>query len=75
MERRRGRWRRSFSAAPNTLDHSRFFFLPSLPPPPSYQASRDDLAVFAAMASKPDVGKYANAARWYAHISALLGKR
>jgi len=27
------------------------------------------------MASKPDVGKYANAARWYAHISALLGKR
>jgi hypothetical protein len=47
------------------------------PPSPkrSYQASRDDLAVYAALASKPDAGKYANAARWYSHISALLGAR
>ena len=41
----------------------------------SYQASRDDLAVYAALAAKPDASKYANAARWYSHITALLGKR
>ena len=49
------------------------FFSPSLPC--SYQASRDDLAVYAALAAKPDAAKYAHAARWYAHITALLGAR
>jgi hypothetical protein len=54
-------------------DSSQFFLHPR-PPPPSYQASRDDLAVYAALAAKPD-SKYPNAARWYSHISALLGAR
>eukprot|EP00898_Chlorokybus_atmophyticus_P004320 jgi/Chlat1/488/Chrsp103S01089 len=38
-----------------------------------YQASRDDLAVYAALASAPDASKYANAARWFKHITSLLG--
>ena len=39
----------------------------------SYQASRDDLAVFAALASSPDAKSYPAAARWFAHVKALLG--
>ena len=46
-------------------------------PPPhthhSYQASRDDLAVFAALASPPPASSAPHAARWYTHIQALLG--
>lgn len=38
-----------------------------------YQASRDDLAVFSAIAKAPDAKKYPNAARWWNHIKALLG--
>jgi elongation factor 1-beta len=37
-----------------------------------YQASRDDLAVYSALNSAPS-GSYANAQRWYNHITALLG--
>eukprot|EP00245_Coleochaete_scutata_P007803 TRINITY_DN23572_c0_g1_i1.p1 TRINITY_DN23572_c0_g1~~TRINITY_DN23572_c0_g1_i1.p1 ORF type:complete len:251 (+),score=85.04 TRINITY_DN23572_c0_g1_i1:119-871(+) len=37
-----------------------------------YQASRDDLAVFAALASGPSPA-YVNASRWYSHIAALVG--
>lgn len=37
-----------------------------------YQASRDDLTVYTAIASAPD-SKYVNLARWYSHITALLG--
>mmetsp|Transcript_6944 Transcript_6944/g.25057 ORF Transcript_6944/g.25057 Transcript_6944/m.25057 type:complete len:240 (-) Transcript_6944:1466-2185(-) len=39
-----------------------------------YQASRDDLAVFGAMAKAPSAKEYPHAARWYAHIQALLGE-
>lgn len=39
-----------------------------------YQASRDDLAVFGAMASAPSAKEYPHAARWYNHIKALLGE-
>jgi elongation factor 1-beta len=38
-----------------------------------YQASRDDLAVYAALSAAPDASKYVNAARWYSHVTALLG--
>eukprot|EP00243_Klebsormidium_subtile_P003315 TRINITY_DN16670_c0_g1_i1.p1 TRINITY_DN16670_c0_g1~~TRINITY_DN16670_c0_g1_i1.p1 ORF type:complete len:264 (+),score=105.27 TRINITY_DN16670_c0_g1_i1:62-793(+) len=38
-----------------------------------YQASRDDLAVYAALSGAPDASKYVNAARWYSHVTALLG--
>ena len=38
-----------------------------------YQASRDDLAVYGALASCPSAKEYANAARWFSHITALLG--
>lgn len=41
--------------------------------PRSYQASRDDLAVFAVLASAPDAKAYPAAARWFSHIKALLG--
>lgn len=37
-----------------------------------YQASRDDLAVYSAITSAPDA-KLGNVARWYSHISSLLG--
>eukprot|EP00850_Spirogloea_muscicola_P019752 SM000198S05323 [mRNA] locus=s198:198061:200522:+ [translate_table: standard] len=36
-----------------------------------YQASRDDLAVYSVLKGVPS--EYVNAARWYKHISALLG--
>jgi len=39
----------------------------------SYQASRDDLAVFASLPSAPDAKAYPAAARWFSHIKALLG--
>merc|ERR1712060_292426 len=39
-----------------------------------YQASRDDLAVFGAMASAPSAKEYPHAARWYSHVKALLGE-
>merc|ERR1711907_607249 len=39
-----------------------------------YQASRDDLAVYGAMASSPSAKEYPHAARWYSHIKALLGE-
>jgi len=39
-----------------------------------YQASRDDLAVFGAMSSGPSAKEYPHAARWFAHIKALLGE-
>ncbi|KAK9785783.1 hypothetical protein WJX73_009286 [Symbiochloris irregularis] len=39
-----------------------------------YQASRDDLSVFSALSSAPSSDKHPNAARWYSHIAALLGK-
>eukprot|EP00270_Netrium_digitus_P014924 TRINITY_DN5154_c0_g3_i1.p1 TRINITY_DN5154_c0_g3~~TRINITY_DN5154_c0_g3_i1.p1 ORF type:complete len:264 (+),score=105.13 TRINITY_DN5154_c0_g3_i1:50-793(+) len=38
-----------------------------------YSASRDDLAVYSALASAPSAAEYVNAARWYKHITALLG--
>lgn len=38
-----------------------------------FQASLDDLAVYQAVGKAPDA-KLANAARWYAHITALLNK-
>lgn len=37
-----------------------------------YQASRDDLAVYTAITSPPEA-KLVNAARWFSHITALLG--
>ncbi|KAL2608649.1 hypothetical protein R1flu_027222 [Riccia fluitans] len=37
-----------------------------------YQASRDDLSVYLAIEKAP-TSKYVNAARWYSHITALLG--
>ncbi|CAM6106863.1 unnamed protein product [Calypogeia fissa] len=37
-----------------------------------YQASLDDLAVYVAITSHPDA-KYGNVARWYSHITSLLG--
>ncbi|CAN6284410.1 unnamed protein product [Urochloa humidicola] len=36
-----------------------------------YQASKDDMAVFAALSSAPS-SSYVNVTRWYDHISALL---
>ncbi|CAL9216771.1 unnamed protein product, partial [Arabidopsis halleri] len=36
-----------------------------------YQASKDDITVFAALA-KPPTSQYVNASRWYNHIDALL---
>eukprot|EP00210_Caulerpa_lentillifera_P001365 g1313.t1 len=38
-----------------------------------YQASNDDLAVYAALTGPPEAGKYTHAARWYKHIKALVG--
>jgi len=40
----------------------------------SYQASRDDLAVYVALA-KPAAASAPHTARWYSHITALLGSR
>ncbi|CAM6101589.1 unnamed protein product [Calypogeia fissa] len=37
-----------------------------------YQAFRDDLAVYVAITSPPDA-KFGNVARWYSHITSLLG--
>lgn len=39
-----------------------------------YQASKDDMAVFAALTSAPP-SSYVNVTRWYDHISALLRSR
>ncbi|KAJ6375390.1 hypothetical protein OIU77_000382 [Salix suchowensis] len=36
-----------------------------------YQASKDDLTVFAAFSSAP-AAEYVNVSRWYTHINALL---
>ncbi|XP_056850496.1 elongation factor 1-delta 1 isoform X2 [Raphanus sativus] len=36
-----------------------------------YQASKDDITVFTALA-KPPTSQYVNASRWYSHIDALL---
>jgi len=36
-----------------------------------YQASKDDMAVYCTFSAAPS-SKYANAARWYSHIDALL---
>lgn len=41
----------------------------------SYQASRDDLVVYAALPKAPDAKSTPHAARWYSHIKALLGAR
>merc|ERR1719231_752138 len=38
-----------------------------------YQASKDDLTVYAAMPVAPDAKASPHAARWYAHVKALLG--
>jgi elongation factor 1-beta len=38
-----------------------------------YQASRDDLVVYAALPKAPDAKSTPHAARWYSHIKALLG--
>eukprot|EP01025_Chloroclados_australasicus_P037109 TRINITY_DN3780_c0_g2_i1.p1 TRINITY_DN3780_c0_g2~~TRINITY_DN3780_c0_g2_i1.p1 ORF type:complete len:238 (-),score=61.68 TRINITY_DN3780_c0_g2_i1:357-1070(-) len=38
-----------------------------------FQASRDDLVVYSALPSAPDSNQYPHAARWYSHITALLG--
>ena len=57
------------AAAAPPVDHPP----PSAPPPPSYQASRDDLAVYAALPAAPDAKAAPHAARWYSHITALLG--
>lgn len=38
-----------------------------------YQASRDDLTVWSAIATAPDAKQYPHAARWWSHIKALLG--
>ena len=38
-----------------------------------YQASRDDLAAYSAIAQCPDAKKYPHAARWWNHVKALLG--
>ncbi len=40
-----------------------------------YQASRDDLAVYVAFSAAPAAATYPHLARWYSHISALLGNR
>lgn len=40
-----------------------------------YEASRDDLAVYAALSGVPDASEFPNAARWYNHINARLGAR
>ena len=40
-----------------------------------YQASRDDLAVYVAFGAAPAAASAPHAARWYSHISALLGSR
>lgn len=40
----------------------------------SYQASKDDIAVYAALNTPPS-SEYVNAARWYNHIDALLRLR
>ncbi|RWW28937.1 hypothetical protein GW17_00006561 [Ensete ventricosum] len=37
----------------------------------SYQASKDDIAVYSALAASPSAD-YVNVARWYNHIDALL---
>eukprot|EP00958_Prasinococcus_capsulatus_P006189 scaffold590_cov383-Prasinococcus_capsulatus_cf.AAC.13 len=37
------------------------------------QASKDDLAVYGAISAAPDAAALPNAARWYNHISSLLG--
>lgn len=39
-----------------------------------YQASKDDLAVYAALSSAPS-SEYVNVARWYSHIDALIRLR
>ncbi|MCI49774.1 elongation factor 1-beta, partial [Trifolium medium] len=36
-----------------------------------YQASKDDITVYAALPSVPS-SEYVNVARWYKHIDALL---
>eukprot|EP01023_Acetabularia_acetabulum_P047450 TRINITY_DN49994_c0_g1_i1.p1 TRINITY_DN49994_c0_g1~~TRINITY_DN49994_c0_g1_i1.p1 ORF type:complete len:278 (-),score=72.66 TRINITY_DN49994_c0_g1_i1:196-912(-) len=38
-----------------------------------FQASRDDLAVYSALSAAPDSNVYPHAARWFAHVTALLG--
>eukprot|EP01024_Parvocaulis_polyphysoides_P012783 TRINITY_DN1475_c1_g1_i1.p1 TRINITY_DN1475_c1_g1~~TRINITY_DN1475_c1_g1_i1.p1 ORF type:complete len:257 (-),score=65.35 TRINITY_DN1475_c1_g1_i1:142-858(-) len=38
-----------------------------------FQASRDDLVVYSVLKSAPDSNKYPHAARWFNHITALLG--
>jgi elongation factor 1-beta len=38
-----------------------------------YQASRDDLVVYAALSKAPDASTTPHAARWHSHIKALLG--
>lgn len=37
----------------------------------SYQASKDDISVYSALATSPSAD-YVNVARWYNHIDALL---
>jgi hypothetical protein len=41
----------------------------------SYQASRDDLSVYVAFSAAPAAATYPHLARWYSHVSALLGSR
>ena len=66
---------RSKKQRPSSAAHPLFPFppFPFLPQHHSYQASRDDLAVFAALASAPDAKSYPAAARWFSHVKALLG--
>ncbi|KAI9024127.1 elongation factor 1-beta-like protein [Hyaloraphidium curvatum] len=40
------------------------------PDPFCYQASQDDVSVFAEISAAPDAAKYPHAARWYSHIAA-----
>lgn len=40
-----------------------------------YQASRDDLVVYAALSKAPDASSAPHVARWFSHIKALLGAR
>ena len=40
-----------------------------------FQASRDDLAVYVAFAGAPAAATYPHTARWYNHVTALLGSR
>ena len=40
-----------------------------------WQASSDDMSVYRALTQKPDAIKYLHAARWWNHITALLGAR